>query len=59
MLSQSINREHEVMNVAVLVGALTAVLGSILVSLDTSELMKLLDLPPPLADFLRYRLARG
>jgi hypothetical protein len=47
------------MNVAVLVGALTAVLGSILVSLDTGELMKLLDLPPPLADFLRYRLARG
>jgi len=59
MLSQWINREHEVMNVAVLVGALTAVLGSILVSLDTGELMKLLDLPPPLADFLRYRLARG
>jgi hypothetical protein len=28
MLSQWINREHEVMNVAVLVGALTAVLGS-------------------------------
>jgi drug/metabolite transporter (DMT)-like permease len=59
MLSQWINRDHEVMNTAVLVGALTAVLGSILVSLETDALMKLLDLPPSLADFLRYRLAGG
>jgi hypothetical protein len=57
-LSQCINRDYEVMNAAV-VGALTAVLGSILVSLDTDTLMKLLDLPPSLADFLRYRLAGG
>jgi hypothetical protein len=47
------------MNAAVLVGAFTAVLGSILVSLDTDELMTLLNLPPSLADFLRYRLAPG
>jgi len=47
------------MNAAVLVGALTAVLGSILVSLDTDVLMKLLDLPPSLTNFLRYRLAGG
>ena len=59
MLSQWINRAHEVMNTAVCVGALTAVLGSILVSLDTGELTKLLDLPPVLADILRYRLAGG
>jgi uncharacterized membrane protein len=58
-LSQCINRDYEVMNAAVLVGALTAVLGSILVSLDTDVLMKLLDLPPLLTDFLRYRLAGG
>jgi drug/metabolite transporter (DMT)-like permease len=58
-LSQCINRDYEVMNAAVLVGALTAVLGSILVSLDTDVLMKLLDLPPSLTDFLRYRLTRG
>jgi drug/metabolite transporter (DMT)-like permease len=58
-LSQCINRDYEVMNAAVLVGALTAVLGSILVSLDTDVLTKLLDLPPPLTDFLRHRLARG
>ena len=56
-LSQLINRDHEVMNTAVLIGAFTAVLGSILVSLDTEELTTLLDLPLSLADFLRYRLA--
>ena len=58
-LSQLINREHEVMNAAVLIGAFTAVLGSILVSLDTDELTMLLDLSPSLAEFLSYRLAPG
>jgi hypothetical protein len=52
-----LNRDHEVMNTAVLIGAFTAVLGSILVSLDTDELTTLLDLPLSLADFLHYRLA--
>jgi hypothetical protein len=33
------------------------VLGSILVSLDTDELMMLLGLPQSLADFLQHRLA--
>jgi drug/metabolite transporter (DMT)-like permease len=56
-LSQLINREHEVMNTAVLIGAFTAVLGSLLVSLDTDELTRLLDLPLSLAGFLHYRLA--
>ena len=56
-LSQWINREHEVMNTAVFIGAFTAVLGSILVSLDTDGLTALLAPPPPVADFLRYRLA--
>jgi drug/metabolite transporter (DMT)-like permease len=56
-LSQLINRDHEVMNAAVVIGAVTAVLGSILVSLDTDQLTKLLDLPLTLADFLHYRLA--
>ena len=56
-LSQLINREHEVMNTAVLIGAFTAVLGSIVVSLDSDELTTLLGLPPSLADFLRCRLA--
>jgi drug/metabolite transporter (DMT)-like permease len=58
-LSQLINRDYEVMNAAVLTGACTAVLGSILVSLDTDELVQVLELSPSLADFLRYRLADG
>ena len=56
-LSQWINREHEVMNAAVVIGAFTAVLGSILVSLDTDELTALLRLPSSLANFLARRLA--
>lgn len=54
-LSQWINREHEVMNIAVVIGAFAAVLGSLLVSLDTDALAR--GLPPALADLLRYRLA--
>jgi hypothetical protein len=56
-LSQLINREHEVMNTAVIIGAFTAVLGSILVALDTDALTTFLRLPLWFADFLRYRLA--
>ena len=56
-LSQLINRDYEVMNTAVLIGAFTAVLGSILVAIDTDELTTLLGLPQSLADFLRHRLA--
>src|SRR5438067_1864699 len=56
-LSQLINRDYEVMNTAVVIGAVTAVLGSILVSLDTDQVTTLLDLPLSLAGFLRYRLA--
>ena len=55
-LSQLINREYEVMNAAVLIGAFTAVLGSLLVSLDTDEITAFLG-EPWLADVLRYRLA--
>lgn len=57
VLSQMINRDYEVMNHAVLIGACAAVLGSILVSLDTDALMRLLALPAAIADVLRYRLA--
>lgn len=56
-LSQLINRDYEVMNTGVVIGAFTAVLGSILVSLETDELARLFDLPPGFADFLAYRLA--
>ena len=58
-LSQAINRDYEVMNTGVVIGAFTAVLGSILVSLETDELAKLFDLPAGLANFLGYRLAGG
>jgi drug/metabolite transporter (DMT)-like permease len=56
-LSQLINREHEVMNAAVLIGAGTAVLGSLMVSLDTDLLTPHFGLPPQLIEILRYRLA--
>jgi drug/metabolite transporter (DMT)-like permease len=56
-LSQCINRDYEVMNAKVVIGALTAVLGSILVSITTDELVRLFDLPPGLAHVLSYRLA--
>ena len=55
-LSQLINRDHEVMSTAVLIGAFTAVLGSILVSFDTDQLTGLLGSPPSITDFLRYRI---
>jgi drug/metabolite transporter (DMT)-like permease len=58
LLSQCINRDYEVMNAAVLLGAFTAVLGSMLVALNTDELIKLSHLPPLLTDVLRYRLVR-
>ena len=58
-LSQIINRDHEVMNAAVLIGAFAAVLGSILVSLDTAVLTAWLGLPAPVAEVLSYRLAGG
>jgi drug/metabolite transporter (DMT)-like permease len=59
VLSQAINRDHEVMNIEVLIGSATAVLGSLLVSLDTHALTTFVGLPAPLAAFLKYRLAGG
>jgi hypothetical protein len=53
-LSQLINRDYEVMNASVFIGAFTAVLGSILVSLNTDQLTMVL--PTAIAEFLRYRL---
>ena len=55
-LSQWINREHEVMNVAVFIGAGAAVLGSLLVALPTEALSAALALPPSLSEILSYRL---
>ena len=58
-LSHWINREHEVMNTAVIIGAFSAVTGSLLVSIPTDMLARWLDLPRALADFLGYRIAPG
>jgi drug/metabolite transporter (DMT)-like permease len=55
-LSQMLNRDYEVMNVAVCVGAITAVTGSLLVSIPSDVLTAYLHLPPPVAAFLGYRL---
>lgn len=57
LLSRLINRDHEVANAAVYAGAGTAVLGSIMVSLNTDDLAALFELPQGVSDFLRYRLA--
>ena len=59
LLSQMINRDYEVMNAAVMIGAVAAVLGSLLVSLDTDQLAALPGMPASLTELLRYRLAVG
>lgn len=55
-LSQMINREHEVLNTAVVVGALVTIVGSVIVSLDTNYVLSLLDLTGRIADLLSFRL---
>ena len=56
-LSYWINPGQEVVNTAVFAGAATAVLGSILVSLNTDDLAAMFDLPDAVGAFLRYRIA--
>jgi len=56
-LSYWINPGQEVLNTAVCVAAATAVLGSILVSLNTDDLAAMFDLPDAVGTFLRYRIA--
>lgn len=51
-LSQMINKDHEVMNIMVIIGAVIAIIGSILVSLDTQFLVHLFGLP----EILTYKL---
>ncbi len=58
-LSEVINKEHEIMNSAVIAGAAAAVVGSILVSLDTGYVVAALGLPPGLAGVLNHALAGG
>lgn len=56
-LSYWINPGQEVLNTAVCVGAATAVVGSILVSLDTDALTAAVSLPDAIGALLRWRLA--
>ncbi len=57
ILSHFINREYEVLNISVIAGAVAAVIGSILVSLNTDYVVATLALPEALAHALRLRLA--
>ena len=59
LLSEMINKEHEIMNSAVITGAAAAVIGSILVSLDTNYAVSAVGLPSSLARMLDYALAGG
>jgi len=56
-LSWLINREYEVLNASVLIGAAPAIIGSILVSLNTDFVASAAALPDALSSALRFRLA--
>ncbi len=58
-LSQMVNREVEVLNTAVVVGAFVTIVGSVIVSLDTNYVLSLADLTGRVADVLRFRLDGG
>lgn len=59
VLSQLLNRDYEVMNAAVIIGSIVAVIGSIGVSMNTDYLLGILKISPSLADVLRIRLDAG
>jgi drug/metabolite transporter (DMT)-like permease len=56
-LSWLINREYEVLNASVIVGSAAAIIGSILVSLNTDLAVSALALPDVISSALRFRLA--
>lgn len=58
-LSQLLNRDYEVMNAAVIIGSVVAVIGSVGVSMNTDYLLDVLKIPPLFADALRIRLDAG
>jgi drug/metabolite transporter (DMT)-like permease len=55
-LSRVINHEHEVLNAQVIIGSALAILGALLVCLDTGMVAEFLALPEGLSNFLRFRL---
>ena len=58
-LSQLLNRQYEVMNAAVIIGSIVAVIGSIGVSMNTDHLLDSLKISSSLADTLRIRIDSG
>jgi len=56
-LSWLINREYEVLSAGVIVGSIAAIVGSILVSLNTDFAVTALALPEAISSALRFRLA--
>jgi len=56
-LSRWFNRDYEVFNIAVMIGAAAAVVGSILVSLNSDFTVAALGLPDAVGDVLKFRLA--
>jgi drug/metabolite transporter (DMT)-like permease len=56
-LSWLINREHEVLNASVIIGSIAAIVGSILVSLNTDFAVSAAGLPEGISSVLRFRLA--
>jgi drug/metabolite transporter (DMT)-like permease len=55
-LSQILNREHEVLNARVIIGSVVAIVGAVMVSLNTDFVVDALGLDRRLADVLRFRL---
>jgi drug/metabolite transporter (DMT)-like permease len=58
-LSQLLNRQYEVMNAAVIIGSIVAVIGSIGVSMNTDHLLDSLKISSSLADTLRIQIDSG
>jgi drug/metabolite transporter (DMT)-like permease len=55
-LSQILNREHEVLNARVIIGSVVAIVGAVMVSLNTDFAVDVLGFGGQLADILRFRL---
>ena len=56
-LSQWLNRRHEIMNLGVMIAAVAAVAGSILVALDTDALLRAINAPAAVGAVLGLRLS--
>ena len=50
-----INREHEVFDIWVIIGILTAILGGTTLTISTETILTILDPPPLISEFLKWR----